>query len=258
MGDELQIRDRRNPGWYWAYNELIKRDGNALGVNAIAVYNVLSVHANNETGQAYPSIARIGKLCNLSETPVRNALKRLTLAGWIHSEPRKSEDGQTNLSNLYTLLSIPDPTLAIGLPPLKKRGRAANKDKLDSKDKTKVSGADSQDFTHNEMWEAVLYYLFRIVWKKGLVVTPNQQGQANKFAVTFRDDLGATPDSVRAFADWWRSTHPRMDMPLTDKALPMHYAAFQANGATPAPGPRQAVATVLPERTLPQEVGDDN
>lgn len=110
----IAIRDSRQGNFFWAANELIKRDGPKLGVYGVSVYCTLAAYANNETATAYPSIATIAKAIACSENKVREAIKQLVSLGWIRCETRseKGEDGKVtkHLPNLYTLLDTPKGT----------------------------------------------------------------------------------------------------------------------------------------------------
>lgn len=106
----IQVRDARKSNFFWAPNELIKRDGATLGVYGIAIYCALAAFADNENNTAFPSVATLAKTIGCSANKVREALSKLCDMKWIRSEARVTEtdDGNTRfLSNLYYLLPTP-------------------------------------------------------------------------------------------------------------------------------------------------------
>lgn len=113
------LRDVRAPGWFWAHNELIERDGADLGVYGIAVYCVLAKMAG-EKHVAMPSVGTIAKKIGCSSNKARDALQQLEEMGWIKIRPRSavSSDGKTyQLSNEYLLLNNGTPQHAVPTPP---------------------------------------------------------------------------------------------------------------------------------------------
>lgn len=105
----FDVRDNRSGGWFWADNDLIRRDGPELGAHAIAVYCALCTYAGNK-GEAIPSVPTIARQLAVSENTVRDALKKLAAKGWIAKEFRTIETPQgyqRNLSNRYVLLPKP-------------------------------------------------------------------------------------------------------------------------------------------------------
>jgi len=116
MGDSDSIRDVRKQPFAWFDKALIIRDGEELGAQAIAVYCVLSAYANNDTGQAFPSVNTIAKQCGITPPTAHKALATLSRMGWIAIEARKAASGG-HLSNQYTLLDCPSPQLDL-YPPI--------------------------------------------------------------------------------------------------------------------------------------------
>lgn len=104
MPDDL--RDIRKPGWFWARNELIERDGKTLGAHGVAVYCVLAKIAGNKD-HALPSVGTIAEKIGCSPNTARKAIDKLVELGWVRREARRhvSEDGEVHhLSNKYYLL----------------------------------------------------------------------------------------------------------------------------------------------------------
>jgi len=101
-----KLRDLRKPGWFWARNELIERDGAKLGAYGIAVYCVLAKFAGDKN-HAWPSVNRIANTLGCSPNTVRKALDALTELGWISKKQRAEKDEDGNViryhSNVYYL-----------------------------------------------------------------------------------------------------------------------------------------------------------
>lgn len=106
MTQKLEIRDNREPGWFWADRDIVKRDGPKLGPYGIATYACLCAHAN-ESQEAWPSMATIAKMIACSERKVQEVLKLLEDLGWITIEKRFDPEKQRYFSNLYHLLDTP-------------------------------------------------------------------------------------------------------------------------------------------------------
>lgn len=137
-----QIRDRRDAGWFWIDNDILKVHGPQIGDAGIAVYACLAMHAGNgET--CFPSIKTIAEYLNRSEHYIRDALEKLKIAGLITVSPQVTEEGRQT-SNLYTLLSMPTLPDRKGEGSQQEGGRvptgkgegSQNADELDSVNKT--------------------------------------------------------------------------------------------------------------------------
>ena len=100
MNERFEVRDYREPGWFFIDNCLLDEYGHDLGVHAIAVYAALCRHANLYSQKAWPSIRRICKLLGAGHSQVSAAIQRLENAGLIAVERREGR------SNLYKLLKI--------------------------------------------------------------------------------------------------------------------------------------------------------
>ena len=101
----LQIRDRRNRGWFWIGNEILDKFGEYIKGHGIAVYCELVRHADQE-GHAWPSLRHIALHAGVSRPTATETLETLAYFGLIHIEKRHSAAGDAT-SNLYTLLEPP-------------------------------------------------------------------------------------------------------------------------------------------------------
>jgi len=88
-----------------------------LGMGPIAVYAALRSFADHRTGEAWPSVSKIGERVGLSAPTTRKHLEALRLAGFIEWKVRHVEGG-AQTSNHYTVRGTPK-TLAT---PRKKTG----------------------------------------------------------------------------------------------------------------------------------------
>lgn len=98
---DLEPRDGRKPGWFWADNKVLEVHAAKIGLHAFAVYMALSKHTN-ENGQCWPSTKTIAKLLGISQRTVVKAIHTLDDYGLIILEER-SEKGKGQISHMYTL-----------------------------------------------------------------------------------------------------------------------------------------------------------
>lgn len=98
------IRDKRSNDRYYVDNELIKRFGKELGPYGVSVYNVIVMHADNETQDAYPSYQTIADYLGISRRKVMTVVKELEELNIIAITERKHEGSDYNKSNLITLI----------------------------------------------------------------------------------------------------------------------------------------------------------
>jgi hypothetical protein len=83
-------------------NDLIDHYGPLIGLEGVAVYCAYQRYANRQTGQCWPSVARIARQLKTSQPRVRKYLKLLNGVGLIDWEERYSPAGDRT-SNLYTV-----------------------------------------------------------------------------------------------------------------------------------------------------------
>jgi len=90
---EFMVRDSRQPGHFWADNEVLDVYGPRLGVFAFAVYMVMARRADNSTGQCTLSTRRIAAQLNMSLGMVVNVLRRIVELG-LARKVLESEHGK--------------------------------------------------------------------------------------------------------------------------------------------------------------------
>jgi hypothetical protein len=91
--DVLKIRDKREGNWFFIDNTLIKDWGAKLGPYGIAVYNVLAMHANGGTQEAFPSFKTIGALSGMSRRQVIRQVNKLESFNIIAKEEQSIRPG---------------------------------------------------------------------------------------------------------------------------------------------------------------------
>ncbi len=111
MSNQLifQPRDHREPGHFWADNEILDDYFTFIGPYAFAVYMLLGRWANNGTGQCDRSIEEMARKLNFSVNTVKKALKTLVDATLITITPRSKQtlNGKAvHYTSIYTLLTI--------------------------------------------------------------------------------------------------------------------------------------------------------
>lgn len=102
----MEVRDRRNKGWFWIDNALLDGFAKVLGPNATLVYIALSRHADNDLQQCFPSMDTIADEVGLkSRKTVSNGIKSLEKYGLIEVAKSHNPTNGKRLNNVYTLLS---------------------------------------------------------------------------------------------------------------------------------------------------------
>jgi len=99
----LNIRDQRQPGWWWAENELIDTWASTLGPYGLAVYAVLARHVDNASQQCRLSYGRIAELLNISRRQVIREIQRLEEYGLIQIVRRAWRSNTIQLVSLKKL-----------------------------------------------------------------------------------------------------------------------------------------------------------
>lgn len=111
MGDPTYVRDHREPGHFWADNEIIDHYLPAIGIYGFAVYMLLTKFADHKTGQCDPSVEGLARKLDISAPTVRKALEKLKDHGLITIRHRRREkNGKLiNQTSIYTLLAVKKP-----------------------------------------------------------------------------------------------------------------------------------------------------
>lgn len=106
--DQSKVRDIRQPGHFWADNEVVDDYLPAIGVYGFAVYMLLAKYADAKTGQCDPSVGGMATKLGLSDPTVRKALDKLEACGLIRVKHRRREkNGKLiNQTSVYTLLAV--------------------------------------------------------------------------------------------------------------------------------------------------------
>jgi hypothetical protein len=91
------------PNSFRVDNIIIDEYSEKIGAIGVAIYNVLSRHADRETGICYPSIRLIARKLALGRTTVKKYLRILLNHSLIAISSRLSDEGDPT-SNLYMLL----------------------------------------------------------------------------------------------------------------------------------------------------------
>jgi DNA-binding MarR family transcriptional regulator len=114
--DQINVRDIRQPGWFWLGNEVIDdyahrpcKDGKTLGAHGVFLYAVLCRHAFHNSCQI--SLQKLQDLSGLSRHTVINYLDRLEELGLL-----KKDAGNYTKENTYYLLNTKAGSAANALP----------------------------------------------------------------------------------------------------------------------------------------------
>jgi hypothetical protein len=90
---DFMVRDSRQPGHFWADNEVLDVYGAKLGAHGIAVYMAMTRRADNSTGECMLSTRRIAKQVAMSPGGVFNALALIVELG-LARKVLESEHGK--------------------------------------------------------------------------------------------------------------------------------------------------------------------
>jgi hypothetical protein len=99
---DFMVRDSRQPGHFWADNEVLDVYGPKLGVFAFAVYMVMTRRADNSTGECILSTRRIAAQLDMSLGMVVNVLRRIVELGLA----RKVLDSEHGKPAVYVLADV--------------------------------------------------------------------------------------------------------------------------------------------------------
>lgn len=108
MDNLAHVRDSRQPGHFWADNEIVEQHLPEIGVYGFAVYMLLCKYADSKTGQCDPSVSGMAAKLGVSAPTVRGALDKLKDAKLITIRHRSKEyDGKRlNQTSVYTILAV--------------------------------------------------------------------------------------------------------------------------------------------------------
>jgi len=99
---EFEVRDQREPGWFYIDNEIIDFYGPRIDAYGVAVYAVLSRRQKNQKAQL--SQRDIAATLGISQDRVRKSLAKLTELRLIHIDvPERPSPG---LISVITLLRV--------------------------------------------------------------------------------------------------------------------------------------------------------
>lgn len=106
LPEGMEVRDRRTEHRFFVDNVIVRHYGKQIGPYGIAVYNVLCLHANQQTQEAYPSIKTIAEMIGASTGKVSESIKQLRQLRLVHVKRQYRKDGGLWV-NLYTLVDPP-------------------------------------------------------------------------------------------------------------------------------------------------------
>ena len=99
---EFFVRDTRQPGHFWADNEVLDVFGERLGYDGFAIYLALCRHATNGTGECKISIRRLARMVAMSTGGAFNALTKILQLGLA----RQLDPGTRSSPAVYALADI--------------------------------------------------------------------------------------------------------------------------------------------------------
>jgi biotin operon repressor len=288
MGDPSYVRDSREPGHFWADNEVVDHYLPAIGVYGFAVYMLLTKYADAKTGQCDPSVEGMARKLGISAPTVRKALERLEKSGLITIRHRHREKAGKliNQTSLYTLLAIKKPkdyvpgkSPLVGrevdrpgkgdLVPLVKEVDQGTKGDLQGvlkdvstnnthENKTHVGGGENQDKGDSRSAPAPLFEKLAETCRIPLALATHKQRAELGKAATKLNDIGATPEQLDRFLAWWdsdsnwRSRKAREQQRKPEAPRPVEVLEEWGN-ATSTPVRRPANGPAPPVSTRPPD-----
>src|SRR5260221_6164673 len=108
-GRPTKARTKRNPGHFWADNEIVEEYLPNLSIYAFSIYMLLCYYTRSTTGRSFPSIKALAKQLKVSEPTIRKGLNELSETRLIAVTPnfKETKAGKTVMSNYtYTLSEI--------------------------------------------------------------------------------------------------------------------------------------------------------
>lgn len=103
-------------GWFRINSKTIEEKGTEMGPYGMAVYMVLAMHADNKTGETWPSYQTIAEKTGISRRKVISTIDHLLELGVIGKEARIKDTGDAT-SNKYTIADMPKGGGAPHAPP---------------------------------------------------------------------------------------------------------------------------------------------
>lgn len=104
MNDGIfQVENRQYNPYALTPHAIIK--GKGIKAKDIGVYTILSMFANNDTGECYPSLKTLSEYAEMTEKTVLASLKTLKEVGAIDIVARQNADGGKT-SNMYILKQV--------------------------------------------------------------------------------------------------------------------------------------------------------
>lgn len=100
------MKKQSRGGYTRVYNAFL--DYPDLSQHDKMVFIAIKSFANNETNQAYPSLATISRISSVSIAQVRRSLKKMQEMNILKIEKRIDKYNNGRLSNIYTLYDSPD------------------------------------------------------------------------------------------------------------------------------------------------------
>jgi hypothetical protein len=108
--EKIEIRDHRQPGWFWLDNEMIDIHGREIGVYGLAVYCCLARHADNRSQRAWPGIRGMAERLGTGKDQVYKALWALEVQKLVSIERRPGQ------GSIYTLRAVGRGVPSAGTP----------------------------------------------------------------------------------------------------------------------------------------------
>lgn len=102
--DSFKVINRKKKKYFQVENELY-RNGHAARMKplGLTIYLCLTMHADYQTGECWPSYATLAELCGMSKRSAQNYIKSLEELGYIQIKKSFLDNGSQTSNTIYIL-----------------------------------------------------------------------------------------------------------------------------------------------------------
>lgn len=109
--EKVKVTDGREFGYYRIDNVMLIKYAKDIGVYALAVYNVLALHADNKSRKSWPSTYAISKMLGISRTTVVVSIATLERAKLIIQTGKRGRVAEYRLTKIQETRPLDEPLM---------------------------------------------------------------------------------------------------------------------------------------------------
>jgi predicted transcriptional regulator len=236
-----KVRDIRQPGHFWADNEIIDVYAPRIGAYGIAVYMLLCRYADNKTGEAFPALKTIAETLAISKPTVTKAIKALQAEKLVRIRVRYKRGSKERDNNIYVLLNVPkvvndvyhvvnDVSQVVNHVVSNKTHLKRLNDSAAANDTPpSAPPAKSNGRARDPVIDAFTEH-WRIAPAQAATLKAVVLGKSSKYSAA-NFDPPAAPDELCAFVKWYGRKFPNISLPTSPEKLQSHFYAFRKSSA---------------------------